>query len=243
MEYELEKIQIPSNFKLVLTGWGRVGKGARELLKLLRIKEVEPSEFLNQHFVEPVFTHLDVHDYNAHKSGKPFNREEFFKDASGYCSTFPRYLHTADMYIACHYYSNDAPLLVTREDFKHPKIRVSIVGDISADIDGPIACTLRPSIIGDPIYGYDPHSEQETDFKKENAIAVMAIDNLPCELPRDASEDFGKMLLDSVFPFLFGDQDPDLVIERATQTNLHGELMPRFKYLTDYVYGENIKTN
>jgi saccharopine dehydrogenase (NAD+, L-lysine forming) len=240
MEEELKKIQLPNQFKLVLTGWGRVGQGAIEVLSLLNIREVSPESFLTEQSNEPVFTQLEVGDYNAHQNGTPFNRDEFYRDASNYVSTFPRYLEQADMYMACHYYSNDAPFLVTKTDLKKPEIRVRVVGDISADIDGPVACTIRPSVIGDPIYGYDPQNEQETDFMNEHAIAVMAIDNLPCELPRDASEDFGKMLLDSVFPFLFGDSDPDLVIERASQTDLNGELMPRFKYLTDYVYGENI---
>lgn len=240
LEAELKNILLPNTFKLVLTGFGRVGQGAREILTLMNIREVSPAAFLNETFEEPVFTQLDVGDYNAHKNGTNFNRQEFYQDAKDYVSTFPRYLFHADMYIACHYYSNDAPYLVTREDFRNSNIRVRVVGDISADIDGPVACTIRPSMIGEPIYGYDIQTERETDFMNENAIAVMAIDNLPCELPRDASEDFGNMLLHSVFPFLFGEHDPDLVIERASQTNLNGELMPQFQYLTDYVSKENI---
>ncbi len=240
LEAEMKKIVLPNNFKLVVTGWGRVGKGAREVLKLMNIREVSPSEFLENRFDQPVFTQLEVDDYNASEDGKPFDKEAFYKDASGHVSTFPRYLHHADMYIACHYYGAGSPYLVTREDFRNEGIRVKVVGDISADIDGPVGCTIRASVIGDPIYGYNPYTESETDFMDEDAIAVMAIDNLPCELPRDASEDFGNMLLDSVFPFLFGDSDPDLIIERATQTDLNGELMPRFKYLSDYVGNENV---
>ena len=240
LETELRKILLPSDFKLVLTGWGRVGQGAREILKLLPIQEVSPSDFLNENFDYPVFTQLEVEHYNAHKDGLDFDKKVFYQDATNFVSTFPRYLEQADLYIACHYYSNDAPYLVTKADLKNPAIKTKVVGDISADIDGPIACTIRPSVIGDPIYGYDPLTAQETDFMNPEAIAVMAIDNLPCELPRDASEDFGNMLLDSVFPYLFGDQDPDLIIERATQTNLDGKLMPRFDYLSDYVYEENL---
>lgn len=240
LETETKKIILPQNFKLVLTGWGRVGMGARELLSLLPIKEVNTSDFLNKSFDFPVFTQLEVGDYNAHKNGLPFNRNDFYKDAKDYISTFPRYLHVADMYMACHYYSNDAPFLVTRADLRNPQVKVRVVGDISADIDGPVACTIRPSLISDPIYGYNPFTEQETDFKNEDAIAVMAIDNLPCELPRDASEDFGNMLIDSVLPFIFGKEDPDKIIERATQTDLNGELTPKFKYLSDYVYEEKM---
>jgi len=239
MESELSKVKLASDFKLVLTGWGRVGLGAREVLQLLPIKEVSPEDFLNEKFDEAVFTQLEVGDYNALPDGSPFVKEDFYRDATAYISTFPRYLSAADMYIACHYYSNDAPFLATRNDFKNPNIRVKVVGDVSADIDGPVACTIRPSKISDPIYGYDPQSESEVDYRFDGAIAVMAIDNLPCELPRDASEDFGNMLLNNVFPFLFGGADPTGVIERATQTDLTGHLTPKYSYLSDYVNGEN----
>jgi len=236
MDAELSKVVLPNNFKAVLTGWGRVGQGAREVMNLLPIKEVSPEDFLNKDFNEPVFTQLEVEDYNMHKDGAPFDKSAFYKDASDFVSTFPRYLTHADMYVACHYYSNDAPFLVTREDFKNPNLRVKVVGDISADIDGPVACTIRPSKIGDAIYGYDPDTESEVDFMKNDAIAVMAIDNLPCELPRDASDDFGSMLLDEVFPHLYGD-DQDGVILGATQTNKNGQLTDKFSYLQSYVDG------
>ena len=237
MESELSKVKLDNDFKLVVTGWGRVGLGAREVLKLLPIQEVSPEAFLNMEFDVPVFTQLEVGDYNALPNGEPFVKEDFYRDASVFVSTFPRYLRAADMYIACHYYSNDAPYLVTRADLKSDEIRVKVVGDVSADIDGPVACTIRPSKISDPIYGYDPQTESEVDFLDANAIAVMAIDNLPCELPRDASEDFGNMLLDNVFPYFFG-ADPTGVIERASQTNLNGQLTDKYAYLTDYVNGE-----
>jgi saccharopine dehydrogenase (NAD+, L-lysine forming) len=239
MEAEMSKIKLANDFKLVLTGWGRVGLGAREVLQLLPIQEVRPESFLNDTFDVPVFTQLEVGDYNALPDGSPFVKEDFYRDASAYISTFPRYLAAADMYIACHYYSNDAPFLATRNDFKNPNIRVKVVGDVSADIDGPVACTIRPSKISDPIYGYDPQTESEVDYMQDDAIAVMAIDNLPCELPRDASDDFGNMLLNNVFPFFFGDADPTGVIERATQTDLNGHLTPKYTYLSDYVNGEN----
>jgi hypothetical protein len=96
---------------------------------------------------------------------------------------------------------------------------------------------LRPSTIATPFYGYDPINETECGFNDENAIGVMAIDNLPCELPRDASEYFGNELIKHIIPALMGD-DPDRIIERASETNLSGELMPDFKYLEGYLKGE-----
>jgi len=112
--------------------------------------------------------------------------------------------------------------------------RISVVADISCDIDGPVASTLRPSTIADPIYGYDPATEQETVFTAPTAIAVMAVDNLPCELPKDASEDFGGEFLKHIMPLLVnGDQDE--ILERASETTLDGKLGAHFTYLAAYV--------
>lgn len=234
MEGELAKVKLPANTKIVLTGFGRVGHGAREIMDLLPIEEVDKESFLNREFDKAVFTHLDVDDYNERISDGGFDKAEFFKNAEGYRSVFPQFCHKADMYIACHYWAEGAPFLFTREDAKHPNWKVSVVADISCDIDGPVASTLRPSTIADPFYGYDRYEEKETDFMAENAIGVMAVDNLPCELPKDASEDFGKELIKHVLPPLLG-EDPDRIIDRASETTLDGELTDDFAYLEPYV--------
>jgi saccharopine dehydrogenase (NAD+, L-lysine forming) len=238
MEGQLVHIDLPQDFKLVLTGFGRVGMGAREVLALMpQIKEVSPEAFLNESFDSPVFTQLNVEDYFGRIDNQPITRNDFYADASGFKSTFPRYMHVADMYISCHYWSNKSPFIATRDDFKHPGSRIQVVADISADIDGPIGCTIRPSVISDPIYGYNPLTESEDDFKKDGVVAVMAIDNLPCELSRDASAYFGEVLIERVFPALLNDQDPDRIIERASESDLNGNLMPEFQYLADYANG------
>jgi saccharopine dehydrogenase (NAD+, L-lysine forming) len=235
---ELKKVSLPHDTKVVATGFGRVGHGAREIFETLKLREVRPQEFLSEEYEEPVFTQLKVKDYYAKADGTDFDRDAFFKDGSGHISTFPRYLKKADLYIACHYWDDSSPFIVDRDALKDPNIRVAVVADVSCDIDGPVASTLRASSISDPLYGYDPHSEMEVDFMNEGSIGVMAVDNLPCELPRDASEGFGRDLIDRVFPFLFGD-DPDKIIERASETNLNGELMPKYSYLESYLLGED----
>lgn len=238
MEGQLTHVDLPNDFKLVLTGFGRVGMGAREVLALMpQLKEVSPESFLNDTFDGPVFTQLNVEDYFARIDNEVFTREAFYSDSSGYKSTFPRYMCQADMYISCHYWSDKSPFIATREDFRMPDLRLKVVADISADIDGPIGCTLRPSVIADPIYGYNPQTEQEADFMQDGAVAVMAIDNLPCELSRDASEYFGEVLIERVFPALLNGDDPDRIIERASETDLNGNLMPAFQYLADYAQG------
>jgi alanine dehydrogenase len=235
-EEELEKVKLPSNFKLVLTGFGRVGHGAREIVELLGLKEVSATEFLNNDFDVPVYTQLKVQDYFEPEDGTAFNKSKFYESGKGHISVFNKYLEVANMYVACHYWDSSSPFVFTREDLKSSDIKTSVVADISCDIDGPVASTIRPSTIADPIYGYNPITEKEDDFMKDNVIAVMAVDNLPCELPKDASKDFGIELLDKILPNLFG-EDVDGVIERASQTNLNGELTKHFSYLENYLKG------
>ncbi|MCG8574732.1 MAG: NAD(P)-dependent oxidoreductase [Flavobacteriales bacterium] len=238
LEEELKKVQLPASTKIVATGFGRVGNGAREIFASLNLREVSPQDFLTTDFDEPVFTQLSVSDYYAKADGSEFSKAAFFESGEGHISTFPRYLEVADLFVACHYWDSSSPFVVSRADLKSDKIKTTVVADVSCDIDGPVASTLRPSTIADPLYGYDPATESEVDFMAEGAIGVMAVDNLPCELPKDASEDFGKELIEKVFPYLFG-EDPDRIIERASETNLSGELMPDFEYLTSYLAGED----
>jgi alanine dehydrogenase len=237
MEGELSKVKLPKDTKIVLTGYGRVGNGAREIMDLLPIKEVMPEEYLNETFDEPVYAHLNVEDYNEREDGEPFDKAAFYKSGEGHISTFPNYLPKTDMYIACHFWKEGSPFIYTRADLKKDDVRLSVVADISCDIDGPVASTLRPSTIADPIYGYDPIAEKEIDFNSKDSIAVMAVDNLPCELPKDASEDFGSELIKHVFPALL-DSDPTKIIARASETTKKGELSEYFKYLEDYLAGK-----
>lgn len=118
---------------------------------------------------------------------------------------------------------------------KDPRWKTSVVADVSCDIDGPVACTVEPSTIADPMYGYHIADEKRVaDFRAPGTIAVMAVDNLPCELPKDASEDFGAEMIKNVLPHLLGSDDQE-VIWKATETTLEGSLTPHFGYLADYV--------
>lgn len=236
VEEELKKVKLPNNAKIILTGFGRVGHGAREIMAQLPVKEVDPEAFVSQDFDGPVFTHLDVEDYYARRDGGEFNKSEFFSDPTPYKSTFSRFLSHADMYITCHYWSDQADFIITRDDLKQSDVRLSVVADISCDIDCAVACTIRPSKISDPVYGYNPQTESEDDFMKNGVIAVMAVDNLPCELPLDASEDFGNELIKEVMPSLLG-EDKDKIIARASETSLEGGLTEYFSYLEGYLAG------
>ena len=232
---ELKKIQLP-NIKILLTGKGRVGSGAKEMLDAMGLRHVSPSEYLSTSFKEPVYCQTDVSHYVKRKDGTKGSKADFFQNPEAYESDFFRFAKVTDFYIAGHFYGDGAPYLYTREDAKHPDFKIKVVADISCDIDGPVASTIRPSTIAEPIYGYDPESETETNFKNEKAIAVMAVDNLPCELPRDASVGFGEAFSKYVIPSFFNN-DKDGVLERARMTQ-NGKLTPRYAYLQDYVDGK-----
>ena len=229
---ELRKISLP-NIKIAVTGTGRVSNGVKEILDAIDIKQVSPDDYLNKNFDMPVYTQLDVLSYNKRKDGRRINEQDFFDNAQAYQSDFMRFAKVSDIYIASHFYGEGAPFIFTREDAKDPDFKINVVGDISCDIDGPVASTLRSSTIADPNYGYDPIAEKEVDFLNSEAIAVMAVDNLPAELPRDASVGFAKNFVDYVIPAFF-DGDKDGILERARMTK-DGKLTSRYTYLQDYV--------
>lgn len=233
---ELDKITLP-NIKILLTGTGKVAKGAKEILDHLNIKQVSDALYLTADFTEPVYCMADVMEYSKRKDGKVGDKYAFYKDATGYESNFMPYANVTDFFIAGHFYGDGAPYFFTREDAKQAAFRIKYVADVSCDIDGPVASTIRPSTIADPIYGYDPATESEIDFRDEKAITVMAVDNLPCELPKDASEGFGEMFLEHVIP-AFYNNDKEGILERAKMTTNNGKLTERYLYLQDYVDGK-----
>ncbi|MBC8767046.1 alanine dehydrogenase [Arenibacter sp. BSSL-BM3] len=231
---ELIKLKLP-NIKILLTGRGRVGNGAKEMLDAMDIKKVNVSDYLTETFQEPVYCQIDASEYNRRKDGVRGNKADFFAHPEEYKSNFFRFAEVTDFYIAGHFYGDGAPYLFTREDARHPNFGIKVVADVSCDINGPVATTIRPSTIAEPIYGYDPITESEIDFKDPKAIAVMAVDNLPCELPRDASVGFGDAFVKNVIPAFFNG-DKDGVLERARMTK-NGKLTKRYSYLQGYVDG------
>lgn len=231
----LRKNRLP-NIKIVLTGRGKVAYGAKEMLDGMKLKEVSVEDYLTKSYDEPVYTFIDVHDYNKRKDGAAFDKKEFYTQPELYESNFERFAEVSDMLITGHFYGNNAPIILSREMLRSPKCQLKVVADVSCDIDGPIACTLRPSTIAEPNYGYLPSEHREVAFNHPAAITVMAVDNLPCELPKDASEGFGEVFLARVIPAFFNN-DADGILERAKITE-NGKLTPRFAYLQAYVDGK-----
>ena len=227
----LKSLSIP-NMKILLTGKGRVGSGTKEVLDFLKIKEVSAQDFINESYNESVYVNIDVLDYNYSDSIEN-TVSNFYNYPEKFRSTFSKFLSVSDIYFAGHYHNPKAPKLITLDDIKNPDFNVQVIADISCDINGPIASTIRPSTIENPTYGFHKEKLVECDFLDENALAVMAVDNLPCELPRDSSEMFGEMFLKYVIPSFFNN-DQDNILKNSKITS-EGSLTDRFSYLSDYI--------
>ncbi len=229
------KRQTMPNIKIVLTGHGKVGMGAKEILDGIKIKEVSVDDFINKVYSQPVYTQIDVLDYNKRLDGQVLDNSDFYKNPQEYTSNFERFTKVADIFMAGHFHGNNAPDILTQDMLKAADCKIKVVADISCDVDGPIACTVKASTIADPFFGYLPFEHKEVPYTHPGSIMVMSVDNLPCELPKDASEGFGEMFMQHVIPAFFNG-DKDGILDRAKITE-NGKLTPRFAYLQDYVDG------
>ncbi|MEL1241348.1 NAD(P)-dependent oxidoreductase [Flavobacterium flavipallidum] len=228
----LKRIILPP-IKFVVTGKGKVGSGAIEILNAIKVKSVTVDNYLSKNYTQPVYTQIDVLDYNVRKDGVILERTDFFKHPGEYEGNFERFTKVSDIVITAHFHAIEAPQILSREMLQSRDCKIKVVADISCDVNGAIACTLRSSTIDEPLYGYLPVENKEVDMFHPAAIVVMAVDNLPCELPKDASEGFGEMFIEHVIPAFFNG-DKDGILARAKITE-NGKLTSRFSYLQDYV--------
>lgn len=235
LEQHLHAVPLPQDLRIVLTGGGRVGKGAMGVLERAGVKRVSPKEFLSSKHDLPVYTALGSSDLYLRDDGKPFDKEAFHADPRGHHANFLPFARQAHIYMACHFWDPRGPKILSTEDLRDPSLSLQVIADISCDIGGPIDSTLHTSTIEAPFYGYDPSSASEKPVGTPGTITVMAVDNLPCELPRDASEAFGRDLIERVLPFLVG-EDTEGMIQRATIAQ-GGALTSAYNYLTDYANG------
>jgi alanine dehydrogenase len=231
----LKRLVLPP-LKFVITGSGKVGGGIKEILDAMKIKEVSIENYLTKNYAQAVYTQIEVLDYNKRIDGKVIDCKDFYKNPTEYVSDFERFTKVSDIVITGHFHGNNAPDILTKDMLQSKDCKIKVVGDVSCDIDGPIACTLRSSTIAEPFYGYLPSEHKEVDVFHPAAIVVMAVDNLPCELPKDASEGFGTMFMEHVIPAFFND-DKDGILARAKMTE-KGKLTARFSYLQDFVDGK-----
>jgi alanine dehydrogenase len=231
---ELNKVKA-GKIKILITGGGRVAQGAMETLNAAGLKKVIHNDFLSKEFNDAVFAKIDPWNYVKRLDGQAFDLLHFFNFPEEYETTFLPYTKVSDLYIACHFWDPRSPVFMTKEDMRSPDFKIKIIADVSCDVGGPIPSTLRASTIESPFYGYDPHTESESEAFLHKNITVMAVDNLPGELPRDASRDFGERLTEEVMPYLIGAKE-GRIIKKASITS-NGYLTEDFLYLEDFVKG------
>jgi saccharopine dehydrogenase (NAD+, L-lysine-forming) len=221
-------------FKIVITGDGRVGNGAREMMDAFRIRRVAIADFLESSFKVPVYTQLNPGDYNNTKDGSPFIISHFFLHPEKYIGNFQRFCNNTDLLIAAAYWDPAAPVLFTRQQIASDGFRINVIADISCDLNGSVPSTIKTATLSTPYYDYNYVSGMaEPPFSDPSNITVMAVDNLPCGLPVDSSFDFGQALTGKILPLLISG-DTDGIIQNGTITS-DGQLTKRFEYLQDWV--------
>jgi saccharopine dehydrogenase (NAD+, L-lysine-forming) len=234
MQEEFFKIKALPPIKLAVTGSGRVAGGALEVLDKMGLRQVSVHDYLHRDFREPVYVQLRSRDYHRRRDGRAWDTAHFHAHPAAYDSDFARFLPLTDLLIACAYWHPDAPRLFAEAATQEPDFKITTIADVTCDVDGSIPLTKRSSSIAEPAFDYNPATGAlETAYSQPTNITVMAVDNLPCELPRNASRDFGRQLIDQVFPHLLGG-DAAGVLARATIAQ-GGQLRPDYAYLSDYV--------
>jgi saccharopine dehydrogenase (NAD+, L-lysine forming) len=230
----LRLIELKPGLKILVSGNGRVANGALETLDVCNIVRVKPEDYLIREFDVPVVCQIGPEYYTRPKNRQQFSFSHFTKLPQDYESTFLPFAKVTDIFITGHYWDPKSPVFFSKEEMKKNDFRISVIADISCDINGPVPSTLRATTISDPFYGYNPFLEtEEPAFLRSTNITVMSIDNLPGELPRDASIDFGKQLMQNALYYLFIDPG-NQIIERATILK-EGKLTSAFSYLEDYL--------
>jgi alpha-aminoadipic semialdehyde synthase len=238
-------------FVIGVTGYGNVSQGAQEIIGLLPVKEISPAKLLELQrrrklpdniIYKVIFKEEDMFE---NIKGEPFDLHDYFSNPQDYRSVFEKYIPHLSMLINCIYWDKRYPRLVTRDFLQEfytgtvPKLKV--IGDISCDVDGSVECTLKPTEIDDPIFVYDPFTREITMGHRGDGILVMAVDILPAELPRDASDGFADVLVNFVKPIAdadFSEHFDDLDLPKPIKKALilhNGDLTPEYRYIAEFL--------
>jgi alanine dehydrogenase len=229
---QLLRVDLP-NMRIVITGGGRVSQGALDLLRAIQIREVTPNQYLHIEYNEPVFVQLNSPDLYVHPTLKQWDTKHFYQHHGEYISQFKGYAACTDLLVNGIYWTEDLPRLFETEDTQDSeKFKPTVIADISCDVEGSVPITYKATSIKDPVIGWSRRTLSPCEPYTEDSVDVMAVGNLPNELPKDASEEFGEMLLQLVMPEFMSDKSR--LIEEATITQ-SGNLTAHFQYLSDFV--------
>lgn len=222
-------LKIPP-IKIAVTGGGRVAHGIVEIMNLMGIHEVEKEEYIESEFPYPVYIHLKSGDLYKNDKNE-YDRKSFHKAPENYHCVFDEYLPFTDVLMNGVYWQKNIPRLFTWEDLKDPNWRMNIIADISDDENGSVPCNLGDVAIENPIYGVDRMSGEKTAPYLRGSVDVMAVGNLPNELPRDASRYFGEQIIKYLLEDLI--KKSSSIIDNATIT-IDGKLTKDFEYMREY---------
>ena len=224
-------LKLPA-IKIAVTGSGRVAHGVLEIMNLMGIHEVEPEDYCNNEFVYPVYVHLKGADLYKHIIDEKYSRKDFHANPGNYESIFSSYLSNTDILMNGVYWEQTIPRLFNLNDLSNSNFRIKTIADITDDMGGSVPCNFGDSTIANPVYGVDKTTFEMTANYLDNSVDVMAVGNLPNELPRDASRYFGEQLIKHVFTDLFS-VDESRLINTATIIK-HGKLNDRYEYMREY---------
>jgi len=230
---QIKKLIGKQNFnkiKILVTGSGRASKGAVEMLKYSNIKQVTLNDYLKKKYDEAIFCNISVKKHVERKDGKAFSYQDYNLNSQEYNSKVKNYLFDTDMFIACHYWDPIFPKLFSPTEINEFR-NLKIIGDVTCDINGSVPTTIRSTSIAKPYYSINTDTMKEIKLGNKG-IAVMAVDNLPSELPRDSSEEFGDSIISEILPYLMDEDDGR--IERAT-TASNGKFFSKFSYLNNFI--------
>lgn len=219
--------------RIVLTGSGRVAAGCIDVMNLVGIKDIEPEEFSGHSFSYPVFTQLKGATLFSRFSDGGYSREQYHRHPELYQCRFPEYLADTDILVNGIYWEPGMPRLFNLEDLRRPDFRPKVIADITCDKAGSVPCNLGATSIEDPVYGVDKYTGGRTLPFLPDTLDIMSVDNLPNELPRDASQYFGEQLIKYVLEELL--KPRSTMLEQATIVK-NGVLTPAFEYLRDFAF-------
>ena len=222
--------------KIAVTGSGRVSTGVLDILQYLDIAEVSPDDYLSKRYAYPVFVHLKGKDLYGRMDDSSYNRDDFHQHPEQYCCLFLQYAKVTDILMNGIYWDKMIPRLFNLNDIQRSDFNIPVISDITCDENGSVPCNVGSTTIADPTYGFDKKTMQRVaPFQHTyDTIDIMAVDNLPNELPRDASKYFGGFLQTYVLPDLINGTH-STVLERATICN-NGKLTSFYEYLHEYAY-------
>ncbi len=228
-----KKIEFPA-FKVILTGKGRVGSGAVQVLSDMGIRHVSPDDFLKKEFDFPVFSQIDSEDYVTRKDGEKFKKEDYYANPEEFQMDFKKYYTVADIFVNGIYYDPKAPAFFDVDEMNESDFNIQVIADVTCDIvpHSSVPSTLFASTIKDPIYGFDP-STGKVVAPHESKVDMMTIDNLPNEIPRDSSGAFSDQFVQNILPEILKAERSSILANATIAEN--GKLTPKFNYLQSFV--------